>query len=217
MKECLHFFGPLQRPAGVFFHFLIGCRPVQRQLGKPETGQRFPGGQRGDGKAQAHRQGQRAFFKNLSSLLFNFHHQANPALVAAAFKFSGQENIHNPLGQHGPGDARPQGQHIGVVVPAGELGGEHVTAQGAADAVHLVGRDGDADSGSADNDALFAPALRHRLGGGLAEDGVVAAVDAVGAEVLAGNSLSGQIGLEVLLELVAAVVRRNGDHKQFLL
>ena len=55
------------------------------------------------------------------------------------------------------------------------------------------------------------------LGGSFAKEGVVAALGAVGAEVLAGDSLGGQIGLEVLLELVAAVVRRNGDHKQFLL
>ena len=83
--------------------------------------------------------------------------------------------------------------------------------------MHLVGRDGDADACGADDDTLFAPPLRHRPGGGLAEYGVVAAVGAVGAEVLTGDALGGQIGLEVLLELVAAVVRRNGDHKQFLL
>ena len=104
------------------------------------------------------------------------------------------------------------GQHVGVVVPAGELGGQGVAAQGAADALDLVGGDGDADAGGADDDALLTLAGGHGLGGGLAEGGVVAALGAVGAEVLTGDALGGQIGLDVLLQGIPAVVRSDCDH-----
>ena len=138
--------------------------------------------------------------------------QAHPAGVAAALKLGGEEGVHNPLGQIVPDDPGAQRQHIGVVVAAAQLGGQGLAAQGAADALYLVGRDGDADAGGTDDNAFFALAGGYRLSGGAAENGVVAALGAVRAEVLAGDALGGELGLDVLLQRVAAVVRRDCNH-----
>ena len=132
--------------------------------------------------------------------------------MAAALELGVQEGVHDILGQVFAHDAGAHGQHVGVVVPPGEGGGQGVAAQGAADAPDLVGGDGDADAGGADDDAPLALAGGHGLGGGLAEGGVVAALGAVGAEVLTGDALGGQIGLDVLLQGIPAVIRSDCDH-----
>ena len=79
--------------------------------------------------------------------------------MPAPLEAGGQEGVHNALGGHGADDARAHSQHVGVVMPPGHLGGQRVAAQGAADSLHLVGRDGDADAGGADDNSPLAPAL----------------------------------------------------------
>ena len=137
--------------------------------------------------------------------------------MTAALKLRVQKDVYDPLRHVGTDHPGAHGQHIGVVVAAGELGGEGIAAQGAADAVDLVGGDGDADAGGADDDAPVTAAVGHRLGGRLAEDGVVAALLTVTAAVQDVEALGGEIGLDMLLEAVAAVVRRNGNHSLLLL
>lgn len=65
-----------------------------------------------------------------------------------------QKGIHNFQRQPGPDDQRSQRQHVGVVVQPGGFGGKAIPAQGAADARHLVGRNGNADAGAANDYAL---------------------------------------------------------------
>ena len=96
--------------------------------------------------------------------------------MAAALKLGVQKHIHNALGHIGANDASAHREHIGVVMLAAQLGGEGVTAQGTADAVDLVGRNGDADAGGADDDAVLTPAISHRLGGGFSKYRVITAL-----------------------------------------
>ena len=140
-----------------------------------------------------------AFRRASGSAFFNLHQLIHPPRMAAPFKFRGKEGVYHPLGGHSADDAGAHGQHIGVVVPAGQLSGQNVAAQGAAHALHLVGGDRDANTGGADDDPLFSPAAGHSLGRGPAEYGVVAAVCTVCPKILTGDSLGGQIGLDMLL------------------
>ena len=116
-----------------------------------------------------------------------------------------------PLCHHGGGEAGADGQHVGVVVAAGHLRAEGLAAQGAADALDLVGGDGDTDAGGADHDAPLALPGGHRPGGRLPEVGVVAAAGVVTAEVLHLMALLLEIGDELLLQCVAAVVASDGN------
>ena len=99
---------------------------------------------------------------------------------------------------------------------AGHLGGVAVAAQGGADALDLVGGDGDADAGAADEDAALVLPARDGAGHGLAVDGVVAALFAVRAEVLVGKAQLVQMAHDLLLEGKAAVVTSDRNHKQYL-
>ena len=75
------------------------------------------------------------------------------ALVAAAGVGSGQEGLDHFEGGGGSDDAGAEGEDVGVVVFAGEAGGDYVVSQSGADAADFVRCDGDADTGAADGDA----------------------------------------------------------------
>ena len=132
--------------------------------------------------------------------------------MAAALELGGEEGLHDGLRQIGAHDARPQGQHVGVVVAAGHLRHERVGTQGAAHAVNLVGGDGNADAGGADDDATLTLAGGHRLRRSLGKDGIVAALCGVAAEIPVVQAVSVQVFDDVLLQGVSAVVRTQCDH-----
>ena len=112
------------------------------------------------------------------------HDHVHAPLVPSALKGRGQPGVHDHLGQLDPDHAGAEGQHVAVVVPAGQGCGIRLTAHGTADAPHLVGRQGNADARAADHNAQVRLAAGHALRHGLAGDGVVEALRGVGAQVL---------------------------------
>ena len=117
-----------------------------------------------------------------------------------------QEGVDDLQSQSLAGDPCAQRQDVGVVVLAGGLGGEAVPAQGAADAGDLVGGNGHADAGAADEDAALAlpgsDGLRHRFG----VNGIVAGIVGISSDVLHSVSLFLKVSLKMLLEIVSAVI-----------
>ena len=99
---------------------------------------------------------------------------------------------------------------------AGHLCRVAVPAQGGADALDLVGGDGDADARAADEDAALAFPARDRARDGLTVDGVVAALITVSAEVLVGKAQLVEMAHDLLLEGIAAVVTSDRNHIQYL-
>ena len=73
--------------------------------------------------------------------------------MAAAEIGGGQESPHHFHGRFGSDDAAAEGQHVGVVVFAGEARGHYVMGEGGANARDFVGGDGNADAGASDRDA----------------------------------------------------------------
>ena len=70
-------------------------------------------------------------------------------------------------------DAGAEGEDVGVVVFAGELGGEDVVGQGRADARDFVGGDGNADAGAAYDDSQIVLFRGDALAYGFAKVGIV--------------------------------------------
>ena len=114
--------------------------------------------------------------------------------------------------QHFAGHARSDGHHVGVVVLAGEPSGHHVGQKRAADALDLVGRDGNADAGRSDDDASVAFAGCNGLGRGRSKVGVVAAGFVIAAEVLIGKAPCLQMLHDGLFEIKCAVVACKCNH-----
>ena len=108
--------------------------------------------------------------------------------------------------EHFARDARADCHHVGVVVFAGEAGGHHVGQQRAADAFDLIGGDGHADAGRADDDAAVAFAGGDGFGSGTGKVGIVAAGFIIAAEVLVGKPLFVQMLHNGMLEIKCAVV-----------
>ena len=87
---------------------------------------------------------------------------------------------------------------------------------GAADALDLVGGDGDADAGGADDDALFAFAGGHQPGHLLAVNGIVHAFGGEAAHVLKVDVVLLHPDENVLLQQIAAVIAADGNfHDSF--
>ena len=104
--------------------------------------------------------------------------------MAAALKRGGEERLDHGRGQLRAREARADGHHVRVVVLAAELRLERIGAVRAADALDLVRRDGDADARRAHDDTALALSARDGARGGLAENGIVAALGGIGAAVL---------------------------------
>ena len=66
--------------------------------------------------------------------------------------------------QHLAHNSSAQSHDVGVVVLTGHTGGHDIGQQSAADALDLVGGDGNADAGGAQDDALLAFAGGNSLG-----------------------------------------------------
>ena len=118
--------------------------------------------------------------------------------MAAALKGGIQKEVHDLHGQARARHPAAQGQDVCIVVAAGHLGGEAVTTQGTADALHLICGHGHADAGAAAEDPLF----RFAGGDGLRHqrriDGIVAAGLGIRAEVSEGNAPLRQVLLDYL-------------------
>ncbi len=127
-----------------------------------------------------------------------------------------QEGVDDHQSQALAHDPRPHGEDVGVVMLPRGFGGEAVPAEGAADAADLVGRDGDADAGAADEDAALAFARGNGLRDRLAVDGIVAGGVRVGPEILIGKAPLLEVGDDRLLESVAAVIAADGNHSSIL-
>ena len=136
--------------------------------------------------------------------------------MAAALKLSVEERVHDLEREARAEHARAHGEDVRIVVAAGHLGGVAGAAQGGAEALDLVGGDGDADAGAADEDAALVLPARDGAGHGLAVDGVVAALFAVRAEVLVGKAQLVEMAHDLLLEGKTAVVTSDRNHKQYL-
>ena len=104
--------------------------------------------------------------------------------MAAALKRGGEERLNHGRGQLRAREARADGHHVRVVVLAAELRLERIGAVRAADALDLVRRNGDADARRAHDDTVLAFPACDGTRGGLAENGIVAALDGVSAAVL---------------------------------
>ena len=107
--------------------------------------------------------------------------------MAAAFKLGVQKDLYDTLGQFGADDPGTHGQHIGVIVAAGHLSGQGIAAQGTANTLDLVGGDGNADAGGADDDAPVTLAGGDRFCGGFSENRIVTAFLVGTAEILIGD------------------------------
>jgi len=74
------------------------------------------------------------------------------ALVASTGEGCIEESLDHFEGGGGCDDAGAEGEDVGVVVFAGELGGDDVVGQGGADAGNFVGGDGNPNARAADGD-----------------------------------------------------------------
>ncbi len=85
------------------------------------------------------------------------------ALVAASGEGCVEESLNHFEGGGGGDDAGAEGEDVGVVVLAGQLGGDDVVGQGGADAGDFVGGDGNTNARATDSDteiSLFREATR---------------------------------------------------------
>ena len=73
--------------------------------------------------------------------------------MTTALKLGVEPLVDNHLGELGAHDAGAKGEHVGIVVHAGELGAEGLGAHNGAYALDLVGSQADTDAGATDQDA----------------------------------------------------------------
>ena len=132
------------------------------------------------------------------------------ALIAAERRI--EERVHNLERKARAGHARAHREDVGVVVLARSLGREAVAAQRRADALELVGNNGDANAGAADDDTAVTLAALNRARnlGGIVR--VVNGFGAVRAKVLVLKTKLVQVRLDLLEELEIPVVTAQSNH-----
>ena len=133
------------------------------------------------------------------------------ALVPAALEVRGEEHLERGHRRVGLREPLPEAGHVGVVVPAGDLGVRDVADDAAAHARHLVGRHADALPAPAHGDPSVDLAAGDRLPDQGAVVRVVDAVLAVGADVRHLVAVVEQPLPEGLLQQEARVVRADRD------
>src|SRR6185437_4224672 len=131
--------------------------------------------------------------------------------VAAPLERGGQEHVEDRQGEGLGDDPGAEGAHVGVVVLAGQAGGELVGAESRPGAVDLVGGYLLPLPAPADHHPGFGPAPHHGAGDGGADRRVVDRLDRVGPEVEDLVAPAGQKGVDRLLEQEAGVVRTDRD------
>ena len=137
--------------------------------------------------------------------------------MAAAFKLARQKGLRNHAAQLRANHARAEGKHVRVVVHTAHLGGIAVRAGAAANALHLVGRDGNADARAAAQNAALAFAAHHGLRRALGKHRVVAAVRGIGAIVVIGQLHLIQQRHDFLFQRQTGVVASQCNHDKYLL
>ena len=122
--------------------------------------------------------------------------------------------LKNTLIAHLTNNTGADGHHVGVVMLTGHTGGHHIAQQRAADALDLVGGDGNTDAGGAKDDALVTFAACYGLGGRSGKVGIVAAIQSISAEVDDFVTLLFQVGNHQILQFQCAVIATNRNfHK----
>jgi hypothetical protein len=131
--------------------------------------------------------------------------------VAAALVLGIEPGPENEAGQAGADHLRAEGEDVAVVVLAREGGGVGLTAVDGADAGQLVGSDGHAHAGAADEQSAGRDAALNDTGDFFGKARVVRAVAAVGAVVFKSHAALGEVGFEGFFEVVADVVGAESE------
>src|SRR5699024_7875258 len=124
-----------------------------------------------------------------------------------------QEGIHNLHGKSRSYHASAHSQYIGIVVQAGRFRTEAVRTQRRADSRHLIGCNGNADSGSADQDSLVAGTLKDRVSNLSRVNRIVHSLRAAASEIFILQSLAVQICLYLLHQFISAMVTSKCYHR----
>ena len=124
----------------------------------------------------------------------------------------GEPGVEDGRNLGGVEDGGAEGEDVGVVVLAGHAGHEGVEDLGGADVGELVGGDGHAGAGGADEDAAVEGAVGDAAGDLGGEVGVVDGFGAVGAEVRDFDAVTlGKPVLDLPFQFKTAVVRGQSN------
>ena len=135
----------------------------------------------------------------------------NPPAMAATRERGGQKRVDAGLGHLDPDQPRAQRDDVGVVVLAGEGGGERLGHQRAAHRRVAVDRDRDTDARSAQRDAELGLAMRDRIGQDVAVVGIIDAGFIVGTKVEYLVAVLAQPGGKLALHRDGGVIGDDGD------
>ena len=124
-------------------------------------------------------------------------------------EFGTQPGIRDLQSQHFTHHTGTHGHHVGVVMLPGQAGRHQITQQGAADALDLIGSDGNTDAGGAKDDTLLKLAGGNCLGSGAYEIRIVAGSGGVGAEIFDSVALTFQVRNQLVLQIQSTVVTGN--------
>ena len=127
-------------------------------------------------------------------MIFNLHQFVYAGFMSAACKFGIQEGFHNSQCHIFFQNSCAHRHDLCVVVFSAHLCGKFIMAQCGTDALHLVCRNGNADTGTANDDALIAFTVYDCLSNCFPIDGIVAAFFGVGAVILIFQALFFQPG-----------------------
>ncbi|EPY42074.1 ribose 5-phosphate isomerase B [Angomonas deanei] len=95
-----------------------------------------------------------------------------------------QKRLNHILNYLQPRDTLSHAEHVGIVVLAGEGGGDVVVAEGGTDTIHLIRGHGHPNTSPADEDTFLRLPAGHLGADGSSEVGVVDGVPGGGAEVV---------------------------------
>ncbi len=132
-------------------------------------------------------------------------------LVPAAFEGSFQESFEDGFEVGLGGEFLREGQHVGVVVEAGQVGHVFIEREAGADSFDFVDGHVHAVAGPADSDAALGFTIGDQMGGFETEIGIVDGVFGVGAEVDDFVAPFGEDGFDFVFEFEACVVGGDGD------
>ncbi len=135
----------------------------------------------------------------------------DPSGVAAALEVGGEERGDDLFGEPLADDTGTHRQHVGIVVGTGHPCGVEAVAQCGADASHLVGGELFTLTAAAENDAQVGVAVTHRATDAGTDLGIVDRLGRVRALVVDLVALHQQHRDEVLLQVVAGMVRTDCD------
>jgi len=131
--------------------------------------------------------------------------------VAPAVEFGGEEGAQAILGDLGSHYAGAERQHIGVVVLPRQAGGGSVMADARAHPAMPVGRDRNAEAGSADEHAALCLAALYCAGDGVGEVGIIHGIPTVSPEIQHLEPQGLELGNEESFQIVAGVIGSDCD------